>query len=124
MDERADPPGLSSALHLPYLALVVLPTGILMSMLTSMGTSMDQADKVRENLLRRMAERQGLMLRKSTRRDPLSAGYGCFYVTRRGEDRGERGSLRHTSCAVAGVRDGVPCWTLDDAEKWLRGDKR
>jgi hypothetical protein len=35
-------------------------------------------DKVRENRLRRMANRQGLLLRKSRRRDPNAWDYGTF----------------------------------------------
>jgi hypothetical protein len=35
-------------------------------------------DKVRENRLRRMADRQGLLLRKSRRRDPNAWDYGTF----------------------------------------------
>jgi hypothetical protein len=35
-------------------------------------------DKVRENRLRRMAERQGLRLVKSRRRDRHATGYGTY----------------------------------------------
>jgi hypothetical protein len=38
------------------------------------------AEKVRENRLRRMAERQGLELRKSRRRDPRAMDYGRWYI--------------------------------------------
>jgi hypothetical protein len=38
------------------------------------------AEKVRENRLRRMAERQGLELRKSRRRDPRAKDYGRWYM--------------------------------------------
>ena len=38
------------------------------------------AEKVRENRLRRMAERQGLELRKSRRRDPRAIDYGRWYI--------------------------------------------
>ena len=41
---------------------------------------MDQSIKVRENRLRRMAERQGLRLVKSRRRDPLAVDYGKYRV--------------------------------------------
>lgn len=34
--------------------------------------------KVRENRVRRMAERQGLILEKSRRRDPKAKDYGMF----------------------------------------------
>jgi hypothetical protein len=38
------------------------------------------AEKVRENRLRRMAERQGFALRKSRRRDPHALDYGTYYL--------------------------------------------
>ena len=41
---------------------------------------MADGEKVRENRLRRMAERQGLALRKSRRRDPRALDYGVYYV--------------------------------------------
>lgn len=49
------------------------------------GESVDErraavADKVRENRLRRMAERQGLLLRKSRRRDPHAIGYQGYWL--------------------------------------------
>lgn len=37
-------------------------------------------DKVRENRLRRVAERQGLRLEKSRRRDPLALDYGTWRI--------------------------------------------
>ncbi|WP_200213399.1 hypothetical protein [Micromonospora coerulea] len=37
-------------------------------------------DKVRENRLRRMAERQGLTLTKSRRRDPRAVDYGKYWL--------------------------------------------
>jgi hypothetical protein len=36
--------------------------------------------KVRENLLRRVAERQGLKLHKSRRRDPRALDYGGYWL--------------------------------------------
>lgn len=36
--------------------------------------------KARENRLRRMADRQGLRLVKSSRRDPFALGYGTFRI--------------------------------------------
>lgn len=41
---------------------------------------MDQSIKVRENRLRRMAERQGLRLVKSRRRDPLAVDFGKYRI--------------------------------------------
>lgn len=43
---------------------------------------MEQGEKVRENRLRRVAERRGYELRKSRRRDPLALDYGEWYLTR------------------------------------------
>lgn len=39
---------------------------------------MDQETKTRETRLRRMAERQGLRMIKSRRRDPRALGYGTY----------------------------------------------
>lgn len=46
-------------------------------------------DKVRENRLRRMAERQGLVFTRSRRRDPRALDYGLYWLTdaRTGEYR-------------------------------------
>jgi hypothetical protein len=41
---------------------------------------MDQAAKVRENRLRRIAERAGLRLEKSRRRDPRAIDYDCWLL--------------------------------------------
>lgn len=40
-----------------------------------------QAEKVRENRLRRMADRQGLRLHKSRARDPRSNDFGLYWLT-------------------------------------------
>jgi hypothetical protein len=45
------------------------------------------ADKTRETRLRRMAERQGLALVKSRRRDPLAKDYGLYWVIDPDADR-------------------------------------
>jgi hypothetical protein len=42
--------------------------------------AMAMAEKVRENRLRRMAERQGLRLEKSRRRDPRAYDYGTYQL--------------------------------------------
>jgi hypothetical protein len=62
-------------------------------------TALDQAEKARVNRLRRAAERQGLVLIKSRRRDPLALDYG-WYI-----HRGQR--------QLAHFRD------LDRVETWL-----
>lgn len=45
------------------------------------------AEKTRETRLRRMAERQGLTIRKSRRRDPRAIDYGRWWVVHSGGDR-------------------------------------
>jgi hypothetical protein len=40
----------------------------------------DIPEKVRENRLRRMAARQGLLLTKSRQRDPRAVGYGGWML--------------------------------------------
>lgn len=45
-----------------------------------MVSSMNEEDKVRENRLRRMAERQGLTLQKSRLRDPRAIGFGTYQL--------------------------------------------
>jgi hypothetical protein len=42
---------------------------------------MDKDEKVAENRVRRRAERMGLQLVKSRRRDPDAIDYGCFALT-------------------------------------------
>ena len=56
-------------------------------------------DKVRENRLRRMAERQGLQLVKSRRRDPRALDYGEYHLA------------------------GKTCGNLDEVEALLTGKK-
>ena len=48
---------------------------------------MDTNEKVRENRLRRMAQRQGLELHKSRLRDPYAINYGTYELTGRGRGR-------------------------------------
>lgn len=62
------------------------------------------AEKVRENLLRRMAERQGLQLNKTRRRDPRALDFGTFTILRGDE-------------VVAG-----PGLSVDEVEAFLTGD--
>ena len=74
---------------------------------------MDQSIKVRENRLRRMAERQGLRLVKSRRRDALAVDYGKFRV--------------ETADGVEPARFASPMgWglSLDEAEARLSGPSR
>jgi hypothetical protein len=70
-----------------------------------------QDDKVRENRLRRMAERRGYELNKSRRRDPLAVDYGEWWITR-GRVSG-----------MALQRQG-PFKTLDEVEDFLNAKWR
>jgi hypothetical protein len=67
--------------------------------------------KVRENRLRRMADRQGYKLMKSPRRDPRALDYDCWQII----DTTDRGR------PPAG--DGFTM-SLDDIEGWLAGGER
>jgi hypothetical protein len=49
---------------------------------TEEGTEVDQAEKVRENRLRRMADRQGLTLTRSRRRDTRALDFGKYWLHR------------------------------------------
>lgn len=57
-------------------------SGIASGMVSSMTTDQQtlEADKVRENRLRRMAERQGLRVEKSRRRDPRATDFGTYHL--------------------------------------------
>lgn len=64
--------------------------------------------KVRENRLRRMAGRQGLVLSKSRRRDPRAIDYGSYWL-----------SDLYRNYLVAGGEWGM---SLDDVEAFLNGE--
>ena len=71
-------------------------------------------DKVRELRLRRMASRRGYRLSRSRVRDPRAVGFGLYALV--DENTGKAvnpdivGRWKHS-------------WTLDEVEKWLRGDE-
>lgn len=69
---------------------------------------MDAAEKVREARLRRMAKRQGLLLVKSRRRDPLAVDYGRYVI----EDP-------ESKRAVAGELGSSHAMTMAEVEDWL-----
>ena len=71
------------------------------------GTLWGMEVKIRENRLRRMAERQELRLVKSRRRDPRALGYGGYMLV----DWNNR--------AVAGEVDSDRALELDEVEAWL-----
>jgi hypothetical protein len=64
-------------------------------------------EKVRENRVRRMASRQGLVLRKTRRRDPRALDYGRYWL---------RDAV--TGDAIAGDKNGL---RLEDVEAFLVG---
>ena len=66
-------------------------------------------NKVRENRLRRMAERQGLTITKSRRRDPRATDYGIYWIA------DARTNLLHKGPYQDGFRD------LDEVEAFLEG---
>ena len=66
----------------------------------------DTTDRTRETRLRRMAERQGLVLTKSRRRDPRALGYGEYCITD-----------PDTNVRLAGYSHSLP--DLDAVEYWL-----
>ena len=75
--------------------------------------STSASEKVRENRLRRMAERQGYALTKTRRRDPRATDYGKYMIVN-----------PMTNAVVAGAAaTGRPEFTLDDVEEWLTGEK-
>jgi hypothetical protein len=69
-------------------------------------------EKVRENLLRRVAERQGLALRKSRTRDPRALDYDRWMIV----------SLVPGRPDVGAGPMGKPIMTLDEIEANLMGD--
>ena len=57
--------------------------GMAWGMACGMLSSMADSEKVRENRLRRMAQRQGLILQKSRRRDPRAPDFGTYWLVDR-----------------------------------------
>jgi hypothetical protein len=71
----------------------------------AMATATQGSEKVRELRLRRMAERQGLALHKSRRRDPHALDFGHYWLTK--------------GTTLAGTRERG----LDHIEAYLRGER-
>ena len=69
---------------------------------------MSNANKIREITLRRVAERRGLRLRRSRRRDPRALGFGLYRLERTDTDE-----------TVFGDGPGGFAATLDEAEAFL-----
>lgn len=70
-------------------------------------------DKVRENRLRRMADRRGLILRKSRRFDPRASDYGLYALW-----DARTGGLIHLDNV-----NSVYALTLDEVEDWLMNEE-
>jgi hypothetical protein len=73
-----------------------------------------QAEKTRERRLRRMAQRQGLTLQKSRRRDPRAIDYGMWFVISVTTPGGHWRSRQLESS-----KQGL---TLDEVERFLTAD--
>ena len=52
-----------------------------MTSTTERTSTVEQEEKVKENRLRRTAERRGLQLTKSRRRDPRALDFGKYWLT-------------------------------------------
>jgi hypothetical protein len=70
-------------------------------------------NKARENRARRAAERQGLTLVKSRRRDPHALGYGTYMLVN-----------SRTGGVVAAGSEGAYGLTLDEVEDYLTRDPK
>lgn len=82
-------------------------------MLSSMTATDDKTDdKIRENRLRRMAERQGLKLEKSRRRDVHAWDYGTYQIV-----DPDRNMLIYS----ASIQHGYGL-DLDDVEEFLTSE--
>jgi hypothetical protein len=68
--------------------------------------------KIRENRLRKAAQRQELTLEKSHLRDPNALGYGLYALT-----SNDTGVTVHSSAPW-----GIHTLDLDDVEEYLSGD--
>lgn len=79
-------------------------------------TTTDIAARVRENRLRRMADRYGLRLTKSRRRDPKALDYGLYALF------DIRTNFTVNQLLLGRYAHG---WTLDDVENYLtEGERR
>ena len=70
------------------------------------------ADKVRENRLRRKADRIGWKLHKSRRRDPDAYDFGLYALT----------DIRTGGLVHRDNVNSIYALTLDDVETWLSGE--
>ena len=76
---------------------------------------MTEPDKVRENRIRRMAQRQGFQVEKSHRRDPRAWDFGTYQVV---------DPYTNTIVASADPIGRGYGLTLDALEEWLSGGNK
>lgn len=88
-----------------------MPSGITSGIISGMASS---TEKVRENRLRRAAERQGFMLVKSRRRDPRALDYGLYVLVEDSAGNRTPGAQAPISAFARG--EGM---TLDQVEERL-----
>ena len=69
---------------------------------------MEPTDKVRENRARRSAQRRGLRVVKSRRRDPQALSYGEFLIVD-----------QRTNAIIAGGSSEWDWLSLEQVEDWL-----
>lgn len=70
------------------------------------------AEKIRENRLRRMAQRQGLRLEKSRRRDPRALDYGGYWLI---DGPASNGTNWRARTVIVGGEYGVDLDTIEQA---------
>ena len=70
-------------------------------------------DKVLENRMRRMAERQGLVLQKSARRDPKARDYGLYRLLVDHRDMEDHARITPYSLTFSEVRERLESVDLD-----------
>ena len=75
---------------------------------------MSSVDKTRETRLRRTADRQGMRLERSRRRDPRAVDYGRYWLV----------DLASGDVVAGASQLGRPHWTLDQVEAWLTSDPK
>ena len=93
------------------------------------GADEARTPKIRENRLRRMARRQGLVLRKSTMRDPRAPFYGTYGLVDPQTDKwvpwGGKGTVpprddsKGRKAGPTGVGGHAYGLTLDEIDTWL-----
>jgi hypothetical protein len=95
-----------------------ITSGSVLSITSGIARSIMTEEKVRENRLRRMAQRRGYMLVKSRRRDPLATDYGLYVLV--GDSKGNRVGRHGGRAAVSAFAKGEGM-DLDGIEAELEG---